>query len=81
MAQLRRASPTELRSALQRVKRHLALADTSGLEGVLAQGSDVLAQGSDVPADGASVLLMTAHFSDSGAPPRKVPMETVDRIR
>ena len=39
--EIRQASPTELRSDLQRVKKHLAPADTSGLENVVGQG-DVL---------------------------------------
>ena len=74
MAEHRRASPTELRSALRRVKKHLAPANTSGLE-------DVLGQGSDVPSDGTSLLLMAAQFSGSGAPAEQVTTESVDRIR
>ena len=72
--ELRRASPIELRSAPQRAKRHLAPANTSGLE-------DVLGQGGDGPSDGTSLVLMTAQFSGPGTRAGKVAMESVGRIR
>ena len=74
MVELRRATPSEFRSALLRVKKHLAPANTSGLE-------DVLGQGSEVPPGGTSLLSMPAQFSGAGTQAEKVAMEPVDRIR
>ena len=74
MVELRRASPADLRSALLRVKKHLAPANTSGLEHASGQGSEV-------PSDGTSLLSTTAQFSGAGAQAEKVAMESVDRIR
>ena len=74
MAQLRRASPSEVRSALLRAKKRLPPSNTSGLE-------DVLGQGGEVPSEGASLLLMTAQFSGSGSQAEKVALESVDRLR
>ena len=45
MVELRLASPSELRSALLRVKKHLAPANASGLEDALGQGSEVPSYG------------------------------------
>ena len=61
MAELNRASPGELRSAVLREQKHLAPANMSGLE-------EVLGQGGDIPSDGASFLFMTAPVSGAGAP-------------
>ena len=74
MVQLRRASPSEVRSALLRVKKHLPPSNTSGLE-------DVLGQGGEVPSEGTSLLLMTAQFSGAGSQAEKVALESVDRLR
>ena len=74
MAELRRAPPTEMRSDLQRVRKHLAPANASGLE-------DVLGQDTDVPSDGTSFLLTFAHFSGSGTQAGKDAAEPVDRTR
>ena len=74
MLELRRASPAELRSTLLRLKKHLAPANTSGLENALGQGSEV-------PSDGASLFLTTAQFSGAGAPAERAAMESVDRTR
>ena len=54
-AELRRATPSDLRSTLLRVKKHLAQANAPSLE-------DVLGQGSEVPSDGTSLLLMAAQL-------------------
>ena len=45
MVELRLASPSELRSALLRVKKHLAPANASGLEDALGQGCEVPSYG------------------------------------
>ena len=74
MAGLRRAPPSELRSALLRAKKHLPPSNTSGLE-------DVLGQGGEVPSGGTSLLLMTAQLSGVGAQAERVAMESVGRIR
>ena len=74
MTEVRRASPAEFRAALVRVKKHLPSSNTSGIE-------DVLGRGGEVPSDGASLLLMAAQFSGSGAQAEKVALESVDRIR
>ena len=73
MLELRRATPSELRSALARVRKHLAPANTSGLE-------DALRQGGEGPSDRASLLLTTAQFSGAGTQAKKVAIESVDRI-
>ena len=49
MLDLRRASPTELRSALLRAKKRLPPSNTSGLE-------DALGQGGEAPSDGTLLL-------------------------
>ena len=72
MVELPRAAPSELRSALLRVKKHLAPANASSLE-------DVLGQGCDVRSDGTSLLLMTAQLSGAGAQAEKVAMEPQPR--
>ena len=74
MVELRRAFPADLRSALLRAKKHLAPADTSGLEGVLGQGSEV-------PSTGTSLFLMTAQTSRAGAQAEKADVESAGRIR
>ena len=74
MVQLRHASPGEVRSALQRVKKHLPPSNASGLE-------DVLGQGGEVPSESTSLLLMTAQTSGSGSQAEKVALESVDRLR
>ena len=71
---LRRASSVELRSALLRVKKHLPPANTSGLE-------DVLGQGSEVPSDGTSPLLTSAHMRGFGTRAEQVATKSVDRFR
>ena len=71
---MRRAPPASLRSALFRVKKHLAPADTSGLE-------DVLGRGSEAPSDGTSLSLMTAQLSGGSTHAEKEAMESADRIR
>ena len=72
MVELRRASLAELRSAPLRVKKHVAPADTSGLE-------DVLGQGGEVPSDGTSLFLMTAQFSGDWTPAGRLAIESVAR--
>ena len=74
MADLSRASPEEPRSALLRAKKHLAPANTSGLE-------DVLGHGSDVPSEGTSLLSTTAQFPGAGASTERAARESVARIR
>ena len=74
MVELRRAFPADLRSALLCSKKHLAPADTSGLEGVLGQGSEV-------PSTGTSLFLMTAQTSRAGAQAEKADVESAGRIR
>ena len=74
MVKLTRASSGELRSALLKVKKHLAPADTPGLE-------DVLGQGCDIPSGGTSFLLMLAQLSGAGRPAERVAMESADSIR
>ena len=74
MGELRRASRTDLRTALVRAKKHLPPSNSPGLE-------DVLGQGGEVPSDGTSLLLTTAQFSSAGAQAEKVAMESADRIR
>ena len=74
MAALRRASPSGLRSAPLRVKKHLAPANTSGFE-------DALSQGSEVPSGGTSLLSMAAQCPGACSQNEKVAMESVDRIR
>ena len=54
--------------------KHQAPANSSGLEAVLGQGSEV-------PSDGTSLLLMTAQFSGAGAQAEEVAMESAGRIR
>ena len=55
----RRASPSDLRTALIRAKKQLPPSNMSGIE-------DVLGSGGEAPSDGASFLLMTAPFSGAG---------------
>ena len=74
MVGVRRAPPADLRSALLRVKKHLAPADASGFE-------DALSQGSEAPSDGTSLLLMTTQPSGAGTQAEKGAMESADRIR
>ena len=74
MVDLRRASSAELRSALLRVKEHLPLSNTSGLDAALGQGSEV-------PPDRTSLLSMAARMCGSGTRAEQVVMESVDRIR
>ena len=74
MAELRRASPSELRTALVRVKKRLPLSNMSGIE-------DVLGHGGEVPSDGTSLLLTPAQFSGVRTQAEKVAMESVGRIR
>ena len=74
MADLRRATPAELRNALVRVRKRVAPATTSGHE-------DAPGQGSEVPSDGTSWLLMAAQFFGKGTRAEKVALEPVDRIR
>ena len=74
LVELSRAAPAFPRGASQRGKEHWAPANSSGLE-------DVLGQGSDVPTDGASSLSTTAQCSGSGAPSERVGVESVDRLR
>ena len=73
MVELPRAAPSELRSALLRVKQHLAPASTPGLEDASGQGSEVLS-------DGTSLLLTAAQCSGSGTQAGKVAMDSVDRM-
>ena len=74
MVELRRASPSELRSALLRVQKRLPPSNTSGLE-------DVLGQGGEAPPDGTSLLLTSAQFPGAGAQAARVAMESVGRTR
>ena len=60
MAEFRRATPAELRSALQRLKRHAAPANASGLGDALGQGGRALSAGT-------SLFLMTAQCSGPGS--------------
>ena len=55
----RRASPSDLRTALIRAKKQLPPSNMSGIEGVLGHGGEV-------PSDGASLLPMTARSSGAG---------------
>ena len=73
VAELRRASPAELRTALLCVKKHHPPPNASGLE-------DVLGRGDEVPSDSTSLLLMTAQFPGAGAQAGKVALESVDRF-
>ena len=74
MVALRRASPTELRSALLREKKRPLPWNKSGPEDVLGQGGEALS-------DGMSLLLMAAQFSGVGAQAERVAMESVGRVR
>ena len=74
MAEVRRSTPAEIRSALLRVKKDLPPPNASGLE-------DVLGQAGEVPSEGTSLLLTTAQFSGSGSQAEKVALESVDRLR
>ena len=74
MVELRRACPGELRNALPLARKHLAPANSSGLE-------DVLVQGSAFPSDGTALSLMTAQFSGVGSPGERVALESVEHIR
>ena len=58
-AELRRAPPSDLRTALVRVKKHLPPLNMSGIE-------DVLGHGGEAPSDGTPLLLMTAQFPGAG---------------
>lgn len=69
-----RASSAELRCALFRAKEHLPPANTSGLE-------DVMGQGSEVPSNGTSLLLTSAQICGSGTRAEQVATESVDRLR
>ena len=55
VAKLRRACPGGLRNALLHVKKHLAPAETSGLE-------DVLSQGGDIPSGGTPLLGLVGYY-------------------
>ena len=74
LTELRRASPSELRTALARAKKRLPPPNTSGIE-------DVLGHGGEAPSDGTSLLPLTARFSGAGTQAEKVALESVDRIR
>ena len=74
MVDLRRASSAELRSALLRAKKHLPQSNTSGLEVVLGQGSEV-------PSDGTSLLSTAARMCGSGTRADQVATVSVGRIR
>ena len=74
VVEVRRASPSDLRAALVRVKKHLPPSNMPGLE-------DALGFGGEAPPDSASLLLMTAQISGAGTQDEKVAMESVGRIR
>ena len=74
VAELRRASPPDLRAALARVKKRRTPSNMSGLE-------DALGYGGEAPPDGTSLLFMTAQISGAGSQDEKVAMESVGRIR
>ena len=74
MVELRRASQSDLRTALARVTNRLPPSNAPGIR-------DVLGRGGEVPSDGTSLLLMTAQFSGAGTQAEKVATESVDRIR
>ena len=74
IVELRRARPSGLRTALERVKKHLPPSNMSGVE-------DVLGHGGDVPSASTSLLLMAAQISGAGNQAEKVATESVDRIR
>ena len=74
MADLRRAPPAELRSALMPVKKHLPPLDASGLEVALRRGSPA-------PSDGTSLFSTSAQMCGSGNRAEEVDMGSVVRIR
>ena len=74
MADVRRAAPGEIRSALPCVKHHLTPANASGLE-------DVIGRGGKDPLGGTSLLLMAAQTCGAGSRAEQEAMEPIDRIR
>ena len=65
MMDIRRASPTETRSATLRVKRHLPSANSSGLE-------DALGPGGELPSGGTPSVLMADQLCGSGSRAERV---------